>query len=177
VPHDGWWLGGRVAFLHDFVCRHAGIDRALTLSAAVGLGLFLATTVWLWPQLPDVVPVHFGLNGRPDAWGERGLLLLLPVFGIGTYALLSAVLRMPVAIYNFPWPVTPQNRERQLVLARRLVLAFREYAVLLFLVLFLGAAFVALGKAQGLGWWFFPVTLGFPAVILASYFMATLRVR
>lgn len=33
----------------------------------------LAFALWAWPRLPERIPVHFGIDGRPDAWGEPGL--------------------------------------------------------------------------------------------------------
>lgn len=34
----------------------------------------LAWTAWLWPDVPDRVPVHFGASGDPDRWAERSVL-------------------------------------------------------------------------------------------------------
>ena len=42
-----------------------GINLLLVL-AIVGFAL------WAWPQLPRQIPTHFGVNGQPDAWSERG---------------------------------------------------------------------------------------------------------
>ena len=34
----------------------------------------------VWPDLPDRIPVHFGIDGRPDGWAEKSLTswFLLP---------------------------------------------------------------------------------------------------
>jgi uncharacterized membrane protein len=40
---------------------------------SVNVGLMVAMvwfSVWAWPRLPDRIPTHFGLDGRPDAWSE-----------------------------------------------------------------------------------------------------------
>ena len=34
------------------------------------LGL-VGAALWAWPRLPDRIPLHFGADGRADAWGER----------------------------------------------------------------------------------------------------------
>lgn len=154
------------------------IDRLLRVLALLGVVLLLAGTVWVWPRLPEVVPIHFGASGRPDGWGERVWLLLLPTLGVGLYALFGAILNLlPPQMYNLPWPITEQNRERQYLFARRLLLAFRTYAVFLLVLLLLQASRVALGKAPGLGWWFLPATLAAPCVILGVYFGAASRAR
>jgi len=33
---------------------------------------------WLYPDLPDRIPTHFGPSGRPDAWGGRDSVYLGP---------------------------------------------------------------------------------------------------
>lgn len=43
----------------------------LVILLPMGLGLFL------WNQLPDQVPIHFGLNGQADNYAGQGLLLSL----------------------------------------------------------------------------------------------------
>ena len=60
-------------------------------------------------RLPAPIPTHFGLDGRPDAWGSPGMLLVFPVTAVLLYALMSVVARYPLA-FNFPVRVTPRNR-------------------------------------------------------------------
>jgi len=44
-------------------------------SVNVGLmAAMLAFAVWTWPDLPHRIPTHFGIDGRPDAWGDRTVL-------------------------------------------------------------------------------------------------------
>jgi uncharacterized membrane protein len=150
-------------------------DRALSLAAALTLALSLGFAAWLWPQLPPIIPTHFDAAGRPDGWGPRGLFLLLPAVAVATYALMSVVLRMSPDRYNLLVAITTENRERQVTLARRLLLGFRLYAVLLFFVLIVRAGLVALGEATGLGRWFLPLALGPPVVMTVAYFVAATR--
>lgn len=42
----------------------------LVILLPMGLGLFL------WNQLPDQVPIHFGLNGQADNYAGKALLSL-----------------------------------------------------------------------------------------------------
>ena len=68
---------------------------AVSLALALALIVF---AVWAWPLLPDQIPAHFGIDGRPDAWSERSIMswFLLPIFAVllviltvGVRALLS----------------------------------------------------------------------------------------
>src|SRR6266545_2980313 len=53
-------------------------DWVLDVVAVLGLvGAWVVVAV-SWGSLPDHVPQHFGLTGRPDAWGGRGAILIGP---------------------------------------------------------------------------------------------------
>jgi uncharacterized membrane protein len=40
-------------------------------SVNVGLmAAMLGFSLWVWPDLPERIPTHFGIDGRPDAWAE-----------------------------------------------------------------------------------------------------------
>lgn len=44
----------------------------MLLVANVVLSLVLVALPWLYyPYLPEVIPTHFGLNGKPDAWAPK----------------------------------------------------------------------------------------------------------
>ena len=55
------------------------------------LGLVAAVFVMAaaaWPTTPDRVPLHFGLDGRPDGWGSRAAgLTLFPAVAVFLYLL------------------------------------------------------------------------------------------
>ena len=62
------------------------------LPLLVLLALMFALAAANWNTVPDRVPVHWGLDGRPNGWGPRGVGLLgLPVVGAFTYLLLLIV--------------------------------------------------------------------------------------
>jgi uncharacterized membrane protein len=84
-------------------------------------GLMLLGVVqhaWYWPQLPERVATHFGVDGKPNDWMSRsastGLFLALqlgvPVFML---AMTSLAARMPASMVNIP------NREYWLHPERR----------------------------------------------------------
>lgn len=65
-----------------------------------------------WTAMPDSVPSHFGISGRPDAWGPRWNLFLLPACVVVMVSLLSLGKRFPNR-FNHLVPITNENRERQ----------------------------------------------------------------
>ncbi len=57
--------------------------------AAITVPLIYLAVVW--NQLPDIVPTHFGVNGKPDAYGPKWTLAILTVVSIGLYFLMRYV--------------------------------------------------------------------------------------
>ena len=54
--------------------------------------LLMSGALWLfhvyiimanWHILPENVPIHFDLSGRPDRWGAKKALILLPLIHLG----------------------------------------------------------------------------------------------
>jgi hypothetical protein len=66
-------------------------DWIIELGAVVLTAWGLIMVWQSYPDLPDQVPIHFNLTGRPDQWGSRSLIWLLPVLGVVLYASLSAL--------------------------------------------------------------------------------------
>jgi uncharacterized membrane protein len=46
-------------------------NRQTVITVITLLALAVAISVLAWPRLPESVPVHWGLDGRPDRWGSR----------------------------------------------------------------------------------------------------------
>jgi uncharacterized membrane protein len=60
----------------------------LMLAAIAAPLIYLA---FVWNQLPDIVPTHFGPSGKPDAFGPKWTLGILTVVSIGLYFLMRNV--------------------------------------------------------------------------------------
>ncbi len=66
------------------------MNRILHLLNLGLLTLLVGGSVWMYPQLPDQVPAHFGASGVPDRWAETNVFswFLLVLIGIGLVLLL-----------------------------------------------------------------------------------------
>ena len=77
----------------------------LILATLMVFGVF--QHAWYWPQLPDQVATHFGVDGQPNDWMSRSastivflmLQLGVPMFLLG---ITSLAFRMPVSMLNIP---------------------------------------------------------------------------
>jgi uncharacterized membrane protein len=76
--------------------------------------------VYIYDALPKVIPVHFDASGTPDGFAEQSQFFLAPLVGFVLFIGLYFLRRFP-QIYNYPVPITPENRERQFQAASRLI--------------------------------------------------------
>lgn len=123
---------------------------------ALGFGIF--TLLQTWPDLPARVPRHFDFAGKPDAWGSKTNLWVLPFVGVVIYLMLTVVGRIPHS-HNFPVTVTPRNAPRLYRLSRMMVAWLKAQLACTLGYVAWAQIQVALGRHQGLGWAFLPVTL------------------
>ncbi len=97
-----------------------------------------------WGDVPDRVPTHFNAAGRPDAWGSKASLWLLPVIGVVSFGSLTVIARLKGA--------------RREVLG--LLTVLKTIVAVSFAYIEVRIIMTAMGLANGLGSWFLPVMLG-----------------
>ncbi len=127
-------------------------ETAAILGVIVGFGLLIR----YWSVLPESVPRHFGLDGRPDAYSGKGILLFLPIVGVVFYLGLTALGRFP-HVLNYAWKITSLNAYRQYYLARMLIVSLKAEMIWVFTYIELVQIRAALGQAEGIGPAFIPV--------------------
>ena len=140
----------------DFQPERSDLDRLLSLIAFATVAGLLGYSIWVYPQLPDRIPIHFNLRGEPDDYGPKSIFLILPGIALALYGLLTMINRKPQH-FNYPVKITPQNAQKQYELAVGLVNLLNAVVMLMMGYLAFNMAQVALGKAEGLGggFWLF----------------------
>lgn len=64
-------------------------SRQSELPQWVLIAAMFALAAWSWPRSPELIPVHWNLQGEVDGYGGRFVgLLLLPLISLGLYLLL-----------------------------------------------------------------------------------------
>jgi uncharacterized membrane protein len=79
---------------------------AILLQAAL-----LALVVYIYPNLPERIPTHFGLSGAVDGWGDKTTIWFLPAIAIVLQVLIVWAASHPEKL-NYPVAITPQNRDK-----------------------------------------------------------------
>jgi len=81
--------------------------------------------------LPQRIPIHFDFAGNPNGWGSPSMLLLFPVVALAVYLLITVVAFLPAA-FNYPVPVTAENRPRLQALALDMITWLKTELICLF---------------------------------------------
>jgi hypothetical protein len=141
--------------------------------ALAGLAVQAAVLAYYWGALPSSVPTHFNAIGAIDGYGPKNALLIVPLVTVLLYCLLSLVCFFPES-FNYPVPVTDENRGRLEPIAFALLGWLKAELAWLFVYLTWGSIRAAVGQAQGLGWEFLPATL---AAVLGTIIAGVVRMR
>ncbi len=106
-------------------------EQAVELVALAGMVALVAIAASGWQAAKGLVPTHFGADGRADAWGGRGSLLLLPAVGLVLYASITVLSRYPHQ-FNYAVEITAQNAAAQYRNARSMMVWLKAEIVWLF---------------------------------------------
>jgi hypothetical protein len=123
----------------------------------VGLAALWAIAIHAWVNLPEYIPIHFGNDGRPDRWGDKGWIWLLPSLGTLQVLFLTVLRRFPHT-FNYLVPITEENAAYQYAIACSLLNWLKAQLVWFF-------AYIEWQMVQGsirsirLGAWFLPLFL------------------
>ncbi|HTJ29609.1 MAG TPA: DUF1648 domain-containing protein [Acidobacteriaceae bacterium] len=134
------------------------------LLEAVALFVLLANLIFtldalLGPHaLPTRIPTHFNLAGEPTTWGNPRMLLLLPLISLALYVLMTMLSRRP-ASFNYPAPVTAQNRKRLHRLAIEMLAWLKAEVLTLFALIQFFAIRTVRVQQNVLPIWLMPVEL------------------
>ena len=72
---------------------------AQVLMVAAAFFVFLGYLLWIYPSLPEIIPVHFDLNWNPNRWGHKSELFIIA--GIATvFPVINTVLVLKFGKYG-----------------------------------------------------------------------------
>lgn len=125
-------------------------DILIEALAGICLAYMIIEIIVDYPGLTSEVPINFGADGRPDAWGSKTSLLILPLVAVILYAGLT-VLNFYPHIFNYPVQITDKNATKQYQLAKSLIIALKFTTTGLFLYIQLQTINVAKSLQSGLG--------------------------
>lgn len=134
-------------------------DKWIEAMGWLALLLMWGVTAWFFESLPEKIPTHFNAAGEPDAWGNKSFLFISPGISSLLFLLISLVSLYPHK-FNYNIEITSENAAYQYANAVRMMRVMKLAMMLIFLFILVMTIRTALGKAEGLGWWFILAVFG-----------------
>ena len=88
-------------------------------------------TFYIFPQLPEEIPVHFTWDGSADDWRSKYFIFLEISILSSIFCFLSFLSKYYI-YYNYPVEITPENAEEQYCLALKFFTILKTLNVILF---------------------------------------------
>ncbi|GEP95030.1 DUF1648 domain-containing protein [Chitinophaga cymbidii] len=149
--------------------KPSSLDQLLETTAWITLVSLWAITLYHYSNLPDSIPTHYNLEGRPDSYGRKATLLLLPIIGTAISAIFTLLHKYEI-VFLLPGKVTKDSNPKQHALATRSLRIFKLGILINFLVITWNTISIATGQTNGIGWWL-PVSAICFMVLPTAYFI------
>lgn len=123
---------------------------------------------WLWARLPEQIPVHLDVTGRPDGYGGRWMIVVTGAIGTLISALMCFCAYRPASAISLPVQL---KNPAQLAAAVRMVRILGVMVSLMFvsIVWSMGGAASCGKTASGM------LTIVIVIVVLVAYYTARIR--
>ena len=133
-------------------------------------------TILNYQNLPDTIPTHYNGAGVADGFGDKWMILTLPLVATVLFVGLTILNKFP-HIFNYPTAITADNALRQYTNATRLI----RYLKVIIAVIFGLIAFLTIrhanGQTDGLGIWFLPLTMGLIFMPLIHFLIKSIKTK
>ncbi|MEI6409285.1 MAG: DUF1648 domain-containing protein [Bacteroidota bacterium] len=143
------------------------VEITLDVVAIILVIIGWAMTYLAYTNLPESVPIHYGVDGAVDRYGSKDSLIWLSVLNTVIVAGLSIVALYPHK-FNFPVKITHDNAQTEYSKARMLIISMKFLIAALFVYITNTVIEGARNHGTGLGWGF-AVILG--ALVIAPFYV------
>jgi uncharacterized membrane protein len=145
------------------------------------IGWFLIIAIWgltitNYSNLPDTIPTHYNGAGQADGFGGKATILTLPLIATILFIGLTILNKFP-HVFNYPTNITQDNAFRQYTNATRLIRYLKLIIVFIFGLIAFKTIQNANGKADGLGVWFLPMTMGLIFIPLIYFVIKSFKTK
>ena len=151
-------------------------DRALETAGLIGLVVLWGLTTFAYFNLPNTIPIHFGISGNPDNYGSKATLFVMPVLGTIIFYGLTILNKHP-NIFNYMTPITEENAPRQYSYATKAIRFLKFSIMVTFNLVVLFTYLTVVGKVEGFRVWFLPFMLGLLLIPIAYYVYKSVKAK
>lgn len=144
------------------------IDCILEFGALIVLIATWGFTIYRFNKLPDSIATHFDLSGKPNEFGSKYTICVLPIIITFVYILIFKLNRNPHK-FNYLTTITEQNAYKQYKLASRMMRVILFNITLMLAYITFKEIDGAYTKSSALEWWFIPLLLC--SIIIPTLYM------
>jgi uncharacterized membrane protein len=144
------------------------IDYFLEFGALIVLIATWGFTIYHFNKLPDIIATHFDLSGKPNDYGSKYTIWLLPVIITFVYVSIFSLNRKPHK-FNYLITITELNAYKQYKLASRMMRVILFNITIMFAYITFKEIDGAYTKSSALEWWFIPLLLG--STMIPTFYM------
>jgi uncharacterized membrane protein len=152
------------------------IDWLIEVIAVIMLLCTIAYTLLEFNSLPDRIPRHFDAAGSPDGFGNKGVILVMPMINTFVFIIITFAQRVP-HIHNYLVKLTAENISRQYQNSIDMLRCIRFVTTIQLSYITFATVETALGRMNGLGTFFIPVTLVFIFSVLIFFVIRSYRLK
>lgn len=81
----------------------------------------LAYATYSFTNLPNTIPIHFDIDGKPNGWGERYTIFFIPLINLALVGFMATVRKNPFSYLNLPIRLSSNNLKERVKLGRELL--------------------------------------------------------
>lgn len=144
------------------------LDKILESTGKLLIIIIWGLTLFIFFQLPTIIPTHFNASGKPDGFGNKLTILILPIIATLVYFGLTKLNQHPHT-FNYTNSITEDNAEKQYTIATRMLRILKTAILIIFSHIILFTYFTTKGITNGLGIWFLPLTLSIVLIPIIFY--------
>jgi len=134
------------------------LDKAFELISIVALCFIWVLAIYYYFVLPNTIPVHINASGKPDGYGSKGAIFILPISGLFIFILMTLINKFP-QLFNYPVKITAANAAKQYANGTSIIRYLKAAILLVFACMLLFTGLTATGRSNGLSALFLPFTL------------------
>lgn len=147
------------------MAKRPKIKLALTNSDKILeiIGWIFIFTIWMltltiYDSLPEIIPTHYNIAGVADRFGEKWMVLTLPLWATLLFVGLTILNKFP-HVFNYPTEITADNAERQYTNATKMIRYLKVTIVVVFtLIVYRKIRYIS-GQIDAFSVWFLPLII------------------
>lgn len=81
----------------------------------------LVYAAYSFANMPDIIPIHFGIDGKPNGWGEKYTIFFIPIINLALVGFMASVRKHPFSYLNLSIKLSNNNLEERVKLGKQLL--------------------------------------------------------